>query len=195
MTEKGYLIKKKVLFIDLDDTIITTISGNTFPTDVTDFKIRKEVLDKKVQELQESKSAAQKRLNEMESMLTDRISKVEALKQELDAIKTGKAPAVNVIKESVELPAIVVRSGAGAEKGGSVDIQEYPGKVLAVNLDSNFVVIDLGSSSGVKPGDVFNIYRDARSIGAVSVIQTRAGISACDIKRMNAPFKIGDGVK
>lgn len=41
MTEKGYLIKKKVLFIDLDDTIITTISGNTFPTDVTDFKIRK----------------------------------------------------------------------------------------------------------------------------------------------------------
>lgn len=27
MTEKGYLIKKKVLFIDLDDTIITTISG------------------------------------------------------------------------------------------------------------------------------------------------------------------------
>lgn len=39
MTEKGYLIKKKVLFIDLDDTIITTISGNTFPTDVTDFKI------------------------------------------------------------------------------------------------------------------------------------------------------------
>ena len=38
MIEKGYLIKKKVLFIDLDDTIIKTISGNTFPTDVTDFK-------------------------------------------------------------------------------------------------------------------------------------------------------------
>lgn len=49
MTEKVYLIKKKVLFIDLDDTIITTISGNTFPTDVTDFKIRKEVLDKIVE--------------------------------------------------------------------------------------------------------------------------------------------------
>lgn len=49
MTEKGYLINKKVLFIDLDDTIIKTISGNTFPTDVTDFKIRKEVLDKIVE--------------------------------------------------------------------------------------------------------------------------------------------------
>lgn len=49
MIEKGYLINKKVLFIDLDDTIIKTISGNTFPTDVTDFKIRKDVLDKIVE--------------------------------------------------------------------------------------------------------------------------------------------------
>lgn len=49
MTRKGYFIKKKVLFIDLDDTIIKTISGNTFPIDVTDFKIRKEVLDKIVE--------------------------------------------------------------------------------------------------------------------------------------------------
>lgn len=49
MTGKGYFIKKKVLFIDLDDTIIKTISGNKFPIDVTDFKIRKEVLDKIVE--------------------------------------------------------------------------------------------------------------------------------------------------
>lgn len=38
--------QKQVLFIDLDDTLIMTVSGNTFPTDVTDFKIKKEVLDK-----------------------------------------------------------------------------------------------------------------------------------------------------
>lgn len=49
MTGKGYFIKKKVLFFDLDDTIIKTISGNKFPIDVTDFKIRKDVLDKIVE--------------------------------------------------------------------------------------------------------------------------------------------------
>ncbi len=38
--------KKKVLFIDLDDTLIKTVSGDTFPRDVTDFQIRKEVVDK-----------------------------------------------------------------------------------------------------------------------------------------------------
>ncbi|MBR1556505.1 MAG: HAD-IIIA family hydrolase [Prevotella sp.] len=40
------LSTKKVLFCDLDDTLIKTASGETFAKDVTDFVIRKEVLDK-----------------------------------------------------------------------------------------------------------------------------------------------------
>ena len=40
------------LFCDLDGTLIKTISGKTFAEDVTDFRIRKEVLDK-IKELNE----------------------------------------------------------------------------------------------------------------------------------------------
>lgn len=39
-------MNKKVLFLDLDGTIVSTVSGKTFPEDVTDFRIRKDVLDK-----------------------------------------------------------------------------------------------------------------------------------------------------
>jgi hypothetical protein len=154
---------------------------------------RKEVLDKKVVELQGDKSTVEKRLNEMEMMLTDKISKVDALKNELDAIKSGKATA-ELPQESVELPAIVVRSNPATDKS-STQVQEYPGKILAANLDSNFVVIDLGSAAGTKVGDTFNVYRNAKMIGAIGVIQTRASISACDIKKMNTAFRIGDQVK
>ena len=37
---------KKVLFADLDGTLIQTASGKTFAEDCTDFRVRKDVLDK-----------------------------------------------------------------------------------------------------------------------------------------------------
>lgn len=42
---------KKVLFIDLDDTLIKTISGKTFPENITDFRIQLSVLNKIVEKL------------------------------------------------------------------------------------------------------------------------------------------------
>ncbi len=156
---------------------------------------RKAFLDKKVQDLQQGKSSIEKRLTETEKMLADKSSKIEALKNQLDAVKGGKATELDrESQEAVELPAIVVRSGSVADKG-QAQIQEFPGKILAVNLESNFVVIDLGTSAGVEIGDIFNVYSDGQSIGTISVIQTRAGISACDIRKMSTPLKIGDSVK
>lgn len=40
------LNEKKVLFADLDGTLIKTASGKTFAEDCTDFRIRKDVMDK-----------------------------------------------------------------------------------------------------------------------------------------------------
>ncbi|GEM_PF-453064 len=158
---------------------------------------RKLALDKKVQELQEGKRDLEKRLSEMEKMMAGRSSKINSLKTELESVKSGK-DASDSGNGSVDLPAIVVHSGAGASSGvdkAKVSLQEFPGKILAVNLDSNFVVIDLGSSFGVKVGDVFNVYRNGQSIGNIAAIQTRDAISACDIKRMTTTLQIGDQVK
>jgi len=136
---------------------------------------RKMILDQKVQSLQESKATLEKRLHEMNTMLTKKVSAHDSL-----------------IRESVELPAIIVRSSSSSEKA---EAQVFAGKILAVNTDNNFVIIDLGAASGVKIGDMFNVYRAGESIGSLAVIQIRDSISACDIKRTSAPLKIGDNIR
>jgi len=161
---------------------------------------RKAALERKIQELQEGKSTVEKRLNEMEVMLADRVSQIGSLKNDLDLIRSGKTVPVSEEKPkgSVELPAIVVRSLPPAEGKGKVDAPLSTatlGKVLAVNPDSNFVVIDMGSSSGVKVGDAFNVYSEGKSIGLIEVIQARGNISACDIKKKSAALRIGDTIK
>ena len=42
---------KEVLFIDLDSTLIKTISGKTFPEDITDFRVQLPVLDKIIEKM------------------------------------------------------------------------------------------------------------------------------------------------
>ena len=158
---------------------------------------RKAALERKIQELQEGKSTVEKRLNEMETMLADRVSQIDSLKDDLDLIRSGKTLPVseNKPKESVELPAIVVRSLPASEGKEKTESSDSSGRILAVNPDSNFVVIDLGVSSGVKAGDAFDVYREGKSIGLIEVIQARGNISACDIKKKSTALRIGDSIK
>lgn len=153
---------------------------------------RKADLDEKVQSLQEGKVTVEKRLNEMDTMLTDKMSQIDSLKKELDVIKSGKLPEETGTRESVELPAIVVKSSPASENAVA---PAFRGKILAINADNNFVVIDAGASSGVNVGDTFTVYRADKPIGSIVVIQARDSISACDIKRASVPLKINDNIK
>ena len=56
------------------------------------------------------------------------------------------------------------------------------GRIVAVNSEHNFVVIDIGRQNGIETGEEFAIYRGQAYIGLIEVIQMRDRISACDIK-------------
>ncbi len=164
---------------------------------------RKSELEKRVESLQQENAAFQKRFTEMEAMLTDRLTQIDALKNKLDdasAAGAGEAAGKEKKDGPVELAPIVVRpQPEKAQK--ALQGQEEPsssealGKILAVNRDNNFVVINLGRDAGINTGDVFKITRDDKDIGRIEVIQVRREISACDIKSENVPIKIGDKVR
>ena len=90
--------------------------------------------------------------------------------------------------QEVDLPPIVLeRSGYGAEEVSTASFDwmnkdsSLKGRIVTVNREHSFVVIDLGEQRGIEIGTTFDVYRDSILIGRLETIQCRQRISACDI--------------
>lgn len=158
---------------------------------------RKIDLENKIQQIQMDKANLEEKFVNLETILKGKVEEICRLKEQLNGgVVAGRdinSPAEEN-KESVDLPPIVVRP---SQEGMPQDtgVSTLTGKVLAVNKDNNFVVVDLGADAGVKMGDTFRVYRQDTMVGSVEVIQVRPDISACDINTEQTPIKIGDTVK
>lgn len=138
---------------------------------------RKIKLESNLKALQEEKSVLEGRLDEMGVYLEKKAPKAES-------------------KEYIELPPIVVRSQdkrSSQEKGA--EKKELEGRILDVNKENNFVVIDLGQESGVRAGDNFQVYRQGKNIATIETMQVRRNIAACDIKKETASISVGDTIR
>jgi len=93
---------------------------------------------------------------------------------------------------SVDLPPIVVSPQITSDVGSSSSLS---GKILNVNTEYAFVVINLGQQMGVQEGMVFEVFRSNKFLGKVEVIQLRERIAACDIIQADVLFKTGDSVR
>lgn len=159
---------------------------------------RKSDLEKKLEELRGEKEEVSRKFSDMQAMLTRKASEAADLNEKIDSIKEGaqgssqenSAPA----EETVELPPIIVRPAQG-EASLRKKPAEGAGKIIAVNKEANFVVIDLGQDSGIEVGDALSVSRNAEPIANLEVIQTRRNIAACDIKKETSPVRIGDIVR
>lgn len=148
-------------------------------------------LDNKLAQSQQDKMALQARINDLDAKIQSRSTDDEKEALEISSQTTLAAAQVASLKESVELPPIIVRSTeAPASKPAA-----YGGRVVAINRDNNFIVVDLGEEKGMRPGLTLGVYHNNNKIGTVEVVQTRRLISACDIKEESASISVGDEVR
>lgn len=153
---------------------------------------RKVNLERKLQDFNEEKASLQRRTDELEAMFKEKLTQANNLNDQLDAVRSGVKTELQK-KESVVLSPIVVRPSTDAP-GQNISVG-LEGKIKAINRENNFVVIDLGEDNEIKVGDSFRVFREDKPIADIIVIQTRSGISACDIKKETEPIKIGDTVR
>ncbi len=157
-------------------------------------------LEKQFSELKQENSSLDSRLKEMEELLQNRSMQIDSLQRKMEDIKAGGQQAGGQIGDSVELPAIIVRPNPqqvqpDEAKATPAPAQDREGKILAVNRENNFVIIDKGEDAGVKMGDTFRAFSNDKQVGELEVIQTRSSISACDIKKETTVLKVGDAVR
>jgi hypothetical protein len=182
------LVAEKNDKMQIEETLKTIKNENAIlRRQLKNLNDRKISLEKKLAEAQAENTTLENRFTEMDILLKDKMLQVDRLSKQ---IATGQ----NEQEGPVELSPIVVRPQSEVTKASEAPRQ---GRVLAVNRENNFVVIDLGDEGGAsRVGDVFHVYnKEGKLIATIEVIETRRAISACDIRKETAPIKIGDVVK
>lgn len=74
-----------------------------------------------------------------------------------------------------------------------VKVAKLEGKVLVVNKDYNFVVINLGIQSGINLGDIFALYHDDKYLGDVKVEKIHDVMAAAGFSSTNIKDKVKEG--
>jgi len=139
-------------------------------------------LQQDYQQAVEKKIAVENQIIDMENILKSKSLALEQLQSQLKQTIARGA----MTPESVELPPIVVKPQTSG-------LQGIQGEVIAINMDEKFIVVDIGESSGLRPGVLLKVMRAGREIGEVEVIETRREISAADIKKSVGGYSIQEG--
>ncbi|MDP3731744.1 MAG: hypothetical protein Q8R31_01760 [Candidatus Omnitrophota bacterium] len=157
-------------------------------------------LETKLQHTQKDAEEAQAQLKEIESKKSQVEAKIKDLEAQVQQTQAqGQAQA-----QGVELGTIVVGQEASSvsnqaasnlsiEQPREKDFVFLEGKVLVVNKDYNFVVINLGSRDGISAGDAFALYHNNKYIGDIKVEKIHESMSAADFTSASIKDAVSEG--
>jgi len=154
-----------------------------------DSKLR---LQEKIVKLEDEKKKLEEKLAGVETAVIEKETVLKETAQKISGIKDVTEKSEAGEEKAVELSPIVVHA---PDSSAGVSGRELTGRVVAVDSEYNFVVIDIGEDAGVSIGMDFEVYQQDERIGTVRVIQTRKSISAADIIQSSRPIKTGDLVR
>jgi glucan-binding YG repeat protein len=149
---------------------------------------------------------------DIEQKLTDNQQEVKKLQAQLKGAEDKKTELEVKIRqleevassEKVELGTIVVGQPepAAAALPAKASKMKAPatstaleGKVLVVNKDYNFAVINLGSKDGVKINDTFAIYNKNKYVGDIKIEKVHDSMAAANFVTPDLKEKVREGDK
>jgi chromosome segregation ATPase len=170
---------------------------------------RRMSLEKKLSDMQSKNAALESSLAGMELYVKQQLFQMDDIKTRYPDARTESRSASAASgaarqqqyqqssstgrRDAIQLPPIVVRPQSQADPN-SPSLNEGT-RIMSIDRDNNFVVVNAGQANNLKLGDIFQAYRDGQAVGSVEVIQIRDRIAACDIKTETTPLRVGDIIK
>jgi myosin heavy subunit len=127
--------------------------------------------------------------SELENQVANLQDKAHDLEDKLHSLEVEKSIANPKDKTGKKA---IVPSVAKKELAGKT----VEGRVLVVNKDYNFAVINLGAKDGIRTGDLFTISHNNKILGDAKVSKVHDSMSAADFlfDQMKTPVAEGDKV-
>ncbi|HTY44887.1 MAG TPA: hypothetical protein VMD52_02720 [Patescibacteria group bacterium] len=161
-------------------------------------------LSKVTVELEAKLNKAQAEAQQAQTQIADLETKRNELEVKIKDLQSQTQEQTVKAKEGVELGKIVVNSETGAAVESAAAQEAAPaklapgaeGKVLVVNKEYDFAVINLGIKDGVSVGMVFSAYRGNKYLGDLRIEKVHESMAAAGFttKEIREKLKEGDRV-
>ena len=192
--------KEKALRINIQKQLVKTVEEK----EVVEIKLldtlqAKEKTEKELVSEKEKSLVLKKEVAEKDSQIKDTLDRLE---REIAARRQVEAELMVVMKEKETLEAKVKKftrapKTVALEKIVVKPTSRLAGKVVMVNKEYDFIVVNLGSRDNLKLGEVLSVYRNDEFIGKAQVESLRDKMSAAAILPgwQNVEFKENDIIK
>jgi hypothetical protein len=152
-------------------------------------------LEEKVSEAQDVITKAQVQLKQLELQKMQLESKLKDIEEQSSGVELGKI--VVGPEESVTVPENedISTEPVTKKKNRRGAAAALEGKVLVINKDYNFAVINLGSKDGINIGDVLLVYHNNRHVGDIKIEKVHDSMAAAGFTLGDIKNKIYEGDK
>lgn len=140
-------------------------------------------LNKELEDAKTAKADLEKKISQNQDEINSLKAQLEEIKKEKDALDKKIKEAS--LKTDVQLGKIVVGADGADGKGDASGVagtaaKPSEGKVLVVNKEYAFVVVNLGLRDGISVGDTLSIYQKDKYIGDVVVERVDEAMSSAN---------------
>jgi hypothetical protein len=171
----------------------TMTTATTGTTSELSAKIKEK--DAQIQKLAEQNRILANKLDELYRLTNQKISEINVAKIALEETISQARKSIETALNAVDLGSISVNPGAdgGKQAASATPVRSAPkkeGKVLAVNQDHGFVVVDIGKVDGLRSDTTLALSRNGKEVATLAVLEVRDVMSACNIKSLIQGQKI-----